>query len=299
MLGHGILRKKRKGHSYDLAVARRGSGGGILEHIGVGEFRRIDSVARKDGKRLLRSAASVEEERQRRGSDGDLGKSNRLGVVRDLVQLRRSSSPNIAADLDKWIKPKPRPQSTYMELLEEVTSDLNLQDARQDSLEEEERTVDTVFGFLEEEEDGLKVIFETKQAPEIILPPLKSLLTKPTTCLLTLLFPEACRSRDPEQDVHQDRIPILYGEEGFGDNLAEVLLSVYQGEQVSLLGSYRLLDLKTLCEQSLSVLVSLLIKLYFQPLLRTCKFRICCEFVIYLPQFFTPFVDRYVSVSLP
>ncbi len=43
----------------------------------------------------------------------------------------------------------------------------------------------------------------------------------------------------PEQDVHEDWLPLLHGEEGPGHHLAEVLLPVHQWEQVSLLLLHR------------------------------------------------------------
>jgi hypothetical protein len=163
MLAHARLRKKRRGQSYDVAGARRGSGG-PADLGGVGEFRRIDSLAKRGGQRLLRNV-SLEEEgagRTRRGSDGAL-KVGRLAVVQNML-LRRSSSPTIGLDTQELARLQARaparPHSTYLELLEEVTSDLNLKDMRHDSFEDG-AAVDSMFGFLNNEEgfeEGPKVM---------------------------------------------------------------------------------------------------------------------------------------------
>ena len=75
------------------------------------------------------------------------------------------------------------------------------------------------------------------------------------TVLLNSLFSlETCGPGNLEQDVHkvnckdksakprscnslsalQDRLPVLYGEESTGDNMAKMLLPVHKGEQVSI-----------------------------------------------------------------
>ena len=113
-----------------------------------GEFRRIDSVARRGGtKLLLRSSGSLEEERSdgRRGSDGLL--AQRLEVPAESMQLRRRSSPNIWMQLEpERVGRKSRPHSTYLELLEEVTSELNLGEKKR----EEENIVESAFSFLDD-----------------------------------------------------------------------------------------------------------------------------------------------------
>ena len=113
-----------------------------------GEFRRIDSVARRGGtKLLLRSSGSLEDERSdgRRGSDGLL--AQRLEVPLESVQLRRRSSPNIWMQLEpERVVGKSRPHSTYLELLEEVTSELNLGEKKR----EEESVVESAFSFLDD-----------------------------------------------------------------------------------------------------------------------------------------------------
>ena len=148
-----MLRKRRRGHSYDVAGAGRGrlTRGGRLVGPGStmvsadGEFRRIDSVARRGGtKLLLRRSGSLEEAERsdgRRGSDGLL--AERLEVP---VQLRRRSSPNIWMLEPERVVGKSRPQSTYLELLEEVTSELNLGEQRR----EEENVVESAFSFLDD-----------------------------------------------------------------------------------------------------------------------------------------------------
>ena len=150
-----MLRKRRRGHSYDVAGAGRGRltrggrvvGPGSAMVSADGEFRRIDSVARRGGTRLLlRNAESLEEERSdgRRGSDGLL--AQRLEVPSENVQLRRRSSPNIWMQLEERVGGKTRPHSTYLELLEEVTSELNLGEQKR----EEENVVETAFSFLDD-----------------------------------------------------------------------------------------------------------------------------------------------------
>ena len=144
-----LRRRRRRGHSYDVAGAGRGrlTRGGLND----GEFRRIDSVARRGGtKLLLRSSGSIEEERSdgRRGSDGLL--AQRLEVPAESLQQRRRSSPNIWM-LEERVGVKPRPHSTYLELLEEVTSELNLGEQKR---EEEENIVESAFSFLEDQSSG-------------------------------------------------------------------------------------------------------------------------------------------------
>ena len=150
-----MLRKRRRGHSYDVAGAGRGrlTRGGRLVGPGStmvsadGEFRRIDSVARRGGtKLLLRSSGSLEAERSdgRRGSDGLL--AQRLEVPSEGVQLRRRSSPNIWMLEPERVGGKSRPHSTYLELLEEVTSELNLGEKKR----EEENIVESAFSFLDD-----------------------------------------------------------------------------------------------------------------------------------------------------
>ena len=153
-----MLRKRRRGHSYDVAGAGRGrlTRGGRLVGPGStmvsadGEFRRIDSVARRGGtKLLLRSSGSLEEERAangRRGSDGLL--AQRLEVPAEALQLRRRSSPNIwMLEPERVGGKSQRPHSTYLELLEEVTSELNLGEQKR---EEEENVVESAFSFLDD-----------------------------------------------------------------------------------------------------------------------------------------------------
>ena len=113
-----------------------------------GEFRRIDSVARRGGtKLLLRSSGSLEAERAdgRRGSDGLL--AQRLDVPVESLQRRRRSSPNIWMLEPERVVGKSRPHSTYLELLEEVTSELNLGEQRR----EEEDVVESAFSFLDDQ----------------------------------------------------------------------------------------------------------------------------------------------------
>ena len=113
-----------------------------------GEFRRIDSVARRGGtKLLLRSSGSLEAERAdgRRGSDGLL--AQRLDVPVESLQRRRRSSPNIWMLEPERVVGKSRPHSTYLELLEEVTSELNLGEQKR----EEENVVESAFSFLDDQ----------------------------------------------------------------------------------------------------------------------------------------------------
>ena len=149
-----MLRKRRRGHSYDVAGAGRGRltrggrvvGPGSTMVSADGEFRRIDSVARRGGtKLLLRRSGSLEEAERsdgRRGSDGLL--AERLEV--ESVQLRRKSSPNIWMLEPDRVVGKSRPHSTYLELLEEVTSELNLGEQKR----EEENVVESAFSFLDD-----------------------------------------------------------------------------------------------------------------------------------------------------
>ena len=83
------------------------------------------------------------------------------------------------------------------------------------------------------------------------------------TVLLNSLFSlETCGPGNLEQDVHkvnckdksakprscnslsalQDRLPVLYGEEGTGDNMAKMLLPIYKGEQVRMLTMCEILN---------------------------------------------------------
>lgn len=118
-----------------------------------GEFRRIDSVARRGGTKLLmrRSGSLEEAERSdgRRGSDGLL--AERLEVP---VQLRRRSSPNIWMLESERVIGKIRPHSTYLELLEEVTSELNLGGQKR----EEENVVESAFSFLDDQGSDCEVM---------------------------------------------------------------------------------------------------------------------------------------------
>ena len=151
-----LRRRRRRGHSYDVAGAgrdrltRRGRvvGPGSTMVSADGEFRRIDSVARRGGtKLLLRSSGSLEAERAdgRRGSDGLL--AQRLDVPVESLQRRRRSSPNIWMLEPERVVGKSRPHSTYLELLEEVTSELNLGEQRR----EEEDVVESAFSFLDDQ----------------------------------------------------------------------------------------------------------------------------------------------------
>ena len=104
---------------------------------------------------MLRSSGSIEEERSdgRRGSDGLL--AQRLEVPAESLQQRRRSSPNIWM-LEERVGVKPRPHSTYLELLEEVTSELNLVEQKR----EEEDIVESAFSFLEDQGSGSEEVMK-------------------------------------------------------------------------------------------------------------------------------------------
>lgn len=138
----------RKGHSYNVAGAKtdpRGFRGGSGPEV-TGTFKRNDSIAQRGGLRAVKRMSEKGEKQHfasgpsiRRGSDGSLGK-NALSIFNE-VHSRRSSTPNISLDMaqtkqldnDELIEKQKKRQSTYMELLEEVVTELNLKDLKNDN----------------------------------------------------------------------------------------------------------------------------------------------------------------------
>ena len=235
----------RKGHSYNVAGARtetRGQRVGSGPEI-TGTFKRNDSVALRGGVRAAKRILENDERRSnvnsapnsRRGSDGSLTKSV-LSVFNE-IQSRRSSSPNISLDVGKFrlenqndsrLENQYKRQSSYLELLEEVVSELNLEgltngdDSSCNPLthdnhnKKDEDLVQIAFQFLDDfESDNSQVL---KIIPIILIYNLFN----------QNIFVEASGPRHPQQDVHKDRLPILAGEESPGHNLAEMLLSIYK-----------------------------------------------------------------------
>ena len=173
----------RKGHSYNVAGARtepRGLRVGSGPEV-TGTFRRNDSIAQRGGMRVVKKLLESEGHTSnassapssRRGSDSSLGKSS-LSVIRD-IHSRRSSSPNVNLDVGQFrldnrsesrVDNQNKRQSTYLELLEEVVSELNLQDSKNDN--ENECRCDTVnpsdchcdINNTQKEEEFVQIAFE-------------------------------------------------------------------------------------------------------------------------------------------
>ena len=188
----------RKGHSYNVAGARtetRGQRVGSGPEV-TGTFKRNDSVAQRGGLRAVQRMIESEGHRSnvssapnsRRGSDGSLGK-NVLSVFNE-IHSRRSSSPNIGLDVGQFrldnnhqsesrLTKQIKRQSTYLELLEEVVSELNLEGLRNvddcncnaanpvdcicgtNNTKKEEEFVQIAFEFLDDMESDYSQVFKS------------------------------------------------------------------------------------------------------------------------------------------
>ena len=182
----------RKGQRYNVAGAK-------TEHRGLrvgsgpevtGTFKRNDSIAQRGGLRAVKRVIGSEGHRSnvssapnsRRGSDGSLGK-NVLSVFNE-IHSRRSSSPNISLDVGQFrldnqsesrLDNQNKRQSTYLELLEEVVSELNLKDLKNEcgcnaanpdeclcstnNTQKEEEFVQIAFEFLNDMESDYSQVF--------------------------------------------------------------------------------------------------------------------------------------------
>ena len=183
----------RKGHSYNVAGAKiepRGVRVGSGPEV-TGTFKRNDSIAQRGGlrvKKLIESEGQLSNANSapssRRGSDSSLGK-NILGVISD-IHSRRSSTPNISLDVGQFrldnhteavVDTHNKRQSTYLELLEEVVSELNLKDLKNvnecrcdattasecccdiNNAQKEEEFVQIAFEFLNDMESDYSQVF--------------------------------------------------------------------------------------------------------------------------------------------
>ena len=118
---------------------------------------------------------------------------------------------------------KKRNRHSYIELLEEVTNELNLSAVKVDpevSNANTDKIIQDAFNFLDNDVDPSNVLTTCQS----------SFISLDVNCFVL----EATGPRNTEQNVHTDWIPVPAGEEITGtDTLAEMLLSVHQRKQVS------------------------------------------------------------------
>ena len=176
----------KKAHSYDVAGATAESKSlriGSAPEV-IGTFKRKESVAlRGGGARTLRKMVEKEKHQQVSAPNSRRSSESHLRIpYYDVAQLRRNSSPNINLVLDEVVKMpesginSSNRHSTYLDLLEEVVSELNLNEHKNDEANDascncdlngivcahktmEEESINIAFDFLNAfEADNLQVL---------------------------------------------------------------------------------------------------------------------------------------------